>query len=232
MFTRKDIRQIIEECREIGDVGLNNGVYASIPHLEIDIVEPPGDFLGVNGNPAIFINGDTYKLLGSLHSNWVENKTIALKVGFLEHSPINVIGAIIHETGHAFNVAANINNTEANAYIFEIEVMLKLFKTNSPLLFGCTAADVQSYFASRLPYYNKVVNRNTYVASLVEHLKTQFELGPKDLVPTRVQPVTPTVFLRERFTLFAHSQWKKEHSIIMAAMRGDVEVKIEDGVRY
>lgn len=106
MLTSEHIQQIIKECRTIGNNGLDNGTHASIPELNIDIVSPPFDFLGVSGNPAIFINQHTFKYLGSLHERWVLNKTIALKISLLQESPIRVIGAIIHETGHAFNVAA------------------------------------------------------------------------------------------------------------------------------
>ena len=77
MLTESNIKEIIDECREIGDSGLNNGTNAFIPCLEIDILQPPCDFLGVQGNPAIFVNEQTYKLLGSQHENWVANRTIA-----------------------------------------------------------------------------------------------------------------------------------------------------------
>lgn len=84
--------------------------------------------------PAVDIMAN--KLLGAFHQNCVINKTIVLKDSFLMTKSIDVIGTIIHEIGHAFNVAAKIPNSEANAYIFEIEVMLKLLETDNPMLFG------------------------------------------------------------------------------------------------
>ncbi|TAL62816.1 MAG: hypothetical protein EPN84_05935, partial [Legionella sp.] len=155
MLTKYHIRLLIEGCRELSWIGLDNGTKASIPELEIDILVPPNDFLGVKGNPAIFINENTFRLLGALHEDWVLNKTIALKENFLLKPPMEIIGAILHETGHAFNVAAQIENTEGNAYVFEIEIIRKLLEEKSPLLFGCTGGDVKAYFENRLPFYKK-----------------------------------------------------------------------------
>lgn len=184
MFTKYHIRLIIEGCRDLGNNGLNNGTKGFIPELEIDVLSPPHDFLGVAGNPAIFVNEHTYKLLGAQHKEWVLNQTIVLKESFLKTTPIHIIGAIVHETGHAFNVAAQIENNEANAYIYEIEVLRKLLETQSPLLFGCTQKDLKSYFANRLPLYKHSTHHNEYLAQLVEETKQQFQLeqpSPKPL---------------------------------------------------
>lgn len=223
MLTKEDIRDIIEECRQIGASGLRNGIKADIPEIKVDILKPPRDFLGVNGNPAIFINQDTYKLLGSIHRNWILNKTIALKPGFLLKNTIDIIGIIIHETGHAFNVAAKIDNTEANAYIFEIEVLLKLLETDSPLLFGCTKEDVGSFFKTRLPDYNKGQRSNRYLANLIDEIKDQFKLEeimlPPAETPKEMKRGVPTIFVTSRYTLFAvptDSYWGREYNIVMS----------------
>ncbi|KTD43177.1 hypothetical protein [Legionella parisiensis] len=215
MLTSYHIRLLIEKCREMGWNGLNNGITASIPQLQIDILKPPHDFLGVQGNPAIFVNKSTYKLLGHLHKNWVMNQTIALKVSFFEQTMIDMIGEIIHEAGHAFNVAAKIANTEANAYIYEIEVIRKLLETKSPLLFGCTSGDIQSFFRKRLPYYNKEVSENKYLAQLVETIKQEFKL--EDDVPLE-QKSTKSISIFIQGTLFSQKQWTKEKEITLTKM--------------
>lgn len=99
------------------------------------------------------------------------NQTIALKTNFLNQKTVDIIGAIIHETGHAFNVSAKIANTEANAYIYEIEVLTKLLETKSPLLFGSTYEDLQSYFNERLPFYNRGISGNNYLPVWCKTLK-------------------------------------------------------------
>lgn len=200
MLTTYHIRLIIAECREIAWSG-PNGVNACIPDLEIDVLSPPNDFLGVKGNPAIYVNDKTFRLLGHLHQEWILNKTIALKVEFLQHSPIEIIGAIIHETGHAFAVAAQIENTENNAYIYEIVVLRKLLETKSDLLFGSSFTDLQRYFANRLSFYRMGAHQNKYLGKLVEEITAQF-----------LQESTTPQHLRGtalRCTFFAHKEDKE-----------------------
>ncbi|KTD70370.1 MULTISPECIES: hypothetical protein [Legionella] len=216
MLTNYHIRLLLDECREMGWNGLDNGVTASMPQLQVDLVEPPHDFLGVKGNPAVFINKDTYKLLGHLHENWVVNQTIALKTSFLKQQTVNIIGALVHEAGHAFNVSAKIANNEANAYIYEIEVMLKLLETNSPLLFGCTNNDIKSYFNERLPFYNKEISKNKYLAKLVDFIEEQFKLKEETLLSKDSKRIS--IFLTG-VTLFTHSHWNKENEIVSSKMR-------------
>jgi DNA polymerase III alpha subunit len=201
MFTNEDIKQIINDCRGIGDAGLSNKIHASIPDLTVDIVKPPIDFLGTSGNPAIFINKATFKLLGSLHSNWIVDKTIALKISLLNQAPIEVIGAIVHETGHAFNVAAKIENTEANAYIFEIEAMLQLLKAGTFRAYGCTESDVYSYFKSRLTYYIQGAKNNEYLATVIEKTKSQPKPIPQKSSLPKIEPVFSTLIIDKEITL-------------------------------
>lgn len=176
MLTLSHIKEIIEQCREIGNSALINGISAIIPCLEIDILQPPRDFLGVQGNPAVFVNKYTYKLLGKEHENWIMNGTIALKSSFLQSATIQVIGAIVHETGHAFNIAAGIVNSEANAYIFEIEVMLKLYQAGSLKLLGCSYDDLQRFFELRMSYYSAATSKNTSLKQLVQNIANEFAL--------------------------------------------------------
>lgn len=211
MLTDTHIKQIIQECREIGGDGLNNGIHATIPDISVDIVMPPLDFLGVNGNPAIFVNKATFKLLGSVHTNWIVDRTIALKTSLLNQKPIEVIGAIIHELGHAFNVAADIENSEANAYIFEIEVVRQLLKSNNLLSFNCSAGDVQAYFESRLPCYTQGVQSNEYLAILVAEIKSQDGPVPEQNESSKLPTILPAQVSGKRFTLFSHTAVKKSY---------------------
>ncbi|KTD38570.1 hypothetical protein Lnau_0558 [Legionella nautarum] len=176
MLTREQIREIIEECRRIGVSGLGNGRRTTIPFIKIDILRADGlDFTGVLGNSAIFINKNTHKMLSQYHSSWVANKTIAIKESLLLKPTIDIIGAIVHETGHAFNVEAKIANTEGNAYIFEIEVLLKLLESDYLSSFGCDKEDVGSYFQSRLANYH-METRNPYLAKRVDEIVEEFGL--------------------------------------------------------
>lgn len=188
MFKIYHIRLIIELCRQMSAEGLINEKPVTIPQLEIDIVLPE-EFLGVHNNPAIFVNSATYRQLKKFHINWVENRTLAFKQSFLTGETIDIIGAVIHETGHAFNVAANISNTEDNAYIYEIEVMRKLFATNSPLLFGCSFTEVQSYFKRRLAYYCINHKNNPKLNNLIESISIEFQLTQEKLQSN--SPPTP-----------------------------------------
>lgn len=181
MLTCEHIEQIIDQCREAGEIGLNNGIHASFPILYVDVVTPPLDFLGANSNPAIFINKETFKLLGSMHSNWIENRTIALKDSLLNKDPLDIIGAVVHETGHAFNVAAGIENSETNAYIFEIEVLYQLFRTNKLSVFDCSALDLRCYFMSRMPYYLTRAHHTPYLTDLIATINTEFKIEQKKL---------------------------------------------------
>ncbi|CDZ77591.1 hypothetical protein BN59_01875 [Legionella massiliensis] len=215
MLTIPHIMEIIQECREIGGDGLSNGVTAYIPDLEVDVLEPPCDFLGAQENPAIFVNDKTFHLLSWQHENWKENGTIALKYSFLKSSAIDIIGAIVHETGHAFNVAAKINNTEGNAYIFEIEVMLKLHETGNLKLFNCSDKDLKDFFKSRLSYYSKSTAGNPWLTQLVGTLKEQFDIEE----PPKFNEKKTRHFPAERYSFFDR-HWSKEQEIIERKISG------------
>lgn len=166
VLTKEDIKRIILACRIAGEYGLSNGCKACIKSLEVDFVSQDR-FLGAKENPAIFVNSNTYRLLGRYHQSWKVNETIVVKESILKESPMKIIGILVHETGHAFNVAAGITNSEANAYIFEIEVITRWFKNGHSLLFNCSKLDIQSYFESRLPYYRSEMIKNDYLTQLI-----------------------------------------------------------------
>jgi hypothetical protein len=226
MLRIEHIKQIIEECRELGEQGLDSGVKASIPDMLVDVVTPPSDFLGINGNPAIFVNQKTYNLLGALHSSWIVNKTIAVKEIFLAEKPINIIGAIIHETGHAFCVAAKIPNSEVNSYIFEIEVLLKLIEMKSPLLSHCSTKDIQSYFDSRIPYYNIGAGSNEHLVSLIKLVKSLYKSEPESLSALDIKKNLLAQFANERFTLFASTSKKQDVNLLMSQISISLEIKL------
>ncbi|AHE66966.1 hypothetical protein Loa_01413 [Legionella oakridgensis ATCC 33761 = DSM 21215] len=79
MLTKEDIQRIITECRIAGRHGLENGIQATIDDLIIDFLTPPNNFLGVGSNPAIFVNENTYKLLGRYHRTWEKIKPLLFK---------------------------------------------------------------------------------------------------------------------------------------------------------
>ncbi|KTD22496.1 hypothetical protein [Legionella londiniensis] len=178
MWTISDIQRIIHVCRCAGKKGLGNGNKGIIPPLEIDILTPPHDFLGIGENPAIFVNEHTFSLLGKHHNQWKENQTIAVKKDFLTLQTMQMIGILVHETGHAFNVAADIPNTEANAYIFEIEILSNWHQNKYTFYTDFSTDDLQKYFSSRLPYYRKETKNSSYLQELVKRIE---EEGQKNL---------------------------------------------------
>ncbi|KTC87503.1 MULTISPECIES: hypothetical protein [Legionella] len=227
MLTREQIREIIEECRRIGVSGLENGRRATIPFIKIDILRSNLNFTGALGNSAIFINKNTYNMLSQYHSGWVANKTIAIKESLLLKPTIDIIGTIVHETGHAFNVAAKIANSEGNAYIFEIEVILKLLESGKLLSFDCDRQEVERYFQSRLTNYH-MDTRNTYLATLVGQIVEEFGLQD-DRKEQHDKKLTSSEETKERtsqakvpslrllfFATPDNSQWKKENNLILS----------------
>ncbi|KTD39727.1 hypothetical protein [Legionella oakridgensis] len=171
MLTKEDIQRIITECRIAGRHGLENGIQATIDDLIIDFLTPPNNFLGVGSNPAIFVNENTYKLLGRYHRTWEKNKTIAVQENLLEKSSMQIIGILTHEVGHAFNVAAKISNSEENACIFEIEILSLWYRTRNPALFDCSKEDLLSYFKERLPNYQSTTHEDGYLARLIKNIQ-------------------------------------------------------------
>lgn len=118
------------------------------------------------------------------HEDWVPNITIAISHAYLiepKRNNIDIIGMLVHEAGHAFNVYGKLKNDEANAYVYEIETMLKLLKMNIlPRQFGLYKEDLQSYFKSRMEQYNLAIPNNPYLKILVEEITHDFNLDGKD----------------------------------------------------
>jgi hypothetical protein len=181
-MTYAQMKRILLYCRVLGYEGLKNGNSATIPELKIDLSEKNA-FIGVRGNPAIFVSEATYKKLKRFHEDWIPNITIAISLSYIlepKRSSVDVIGVLIHEAGHAFNVYAKIQNTEANAYVFEIEAMIKLF--NMSILsgqFDLSKTDLKTYFQSRLDQYCLETHNNPYLTKLVDYITDSFELNSK-----------------------------------------------------
>ncbi|MCP3968021.1 MAG: hypothetical protein GY750_06120 [Lentisphaerae bacterium] len=113
------INDIIEICSIEGTRGVVTG-RTSMRKIKI-VVHCNDCFLGAEGNPAIFISSKTYRLLsiqGQASSEWQPVFTIACNSKALNLSILTFVGILIHETGHAFNVAAGIYNSEANRLYF------------------------------------------------------------------------------------------------------------------
>ncbi len=207
MPTKEDVQIIIDKCRETAKDGLKNGIKGNIQELKVDFL-PPTNFLGGQDNPAIFVNRHTYNLLGKYHPSWVMNHTIAIKESLLDKPPILLVGVMVHETGHAFNVAAEIDNTEANAYLFEIEVLVLWSKTASPALLGCSKFELLDFLKSRLPYYRKEIKANHVLADLVREIEQntilnsigseddEGEGSPKSLSISLLETQNPPTFFK------------------------------------
>lgn len=178
-MTYAQMKRVLLYCRVLGFEGLRNGNSAVIPELQIDLFEKNA-FIGVKGNPAIFVSETTYKKLKRFHEDWIPNITIAISLPYVlepKRNNVDVVGVLTHEAGHAFNVYAKIPNTEANAYVFEIEAMLKLFAMSVlSRQFNLSKIDLKTYFQSRLEQYCLETNNNQYLSDLVDYITDSFEL--------------------------------------------------------
>ena len=204
MPTIKDAQSILETCKAFAtERGLKSGLKADIDGVELDFVTPPNDFLGVHSNPAIFVNEDTYKFLHKHHPTWKLNQTIAVKADVLSDlSKMNLIGIIAHEAGHAFHVAAEEANTEQNAYIFEVEILLHWFDTNHPIMKDVSQQELLDYFESRKPYYKAGIGLH----ETVDEIEVTIYLPLKE-------PVTLSADKKTTKPLFSKSAPSREVSI-------------------
>ncbi|WP_133127405.1 hypothetical protein [Legionella nagasakiensis] len=235
MLTKRDIQRIIDECRMAGNNGLGNGKRGTIDELVIDFLTPPNNFLGIGSNPAIFVNEKTYKLLGKYHRTWEKNKTIAVQEDFLDKPPMKVIGILVHETGHAFNIAAGISNTEANACIFEIEVLSLWYKTNNSTLFDCSKEDLLSYFEERLTNYRSVMDENEYLKNLVRDIREHTILDESECRPRPVKvrktrhPSRYELCLPSYLEISALILFKGKHALTLptASLEDKIEYDVE-----
>lgn len=171
MIRERDIQQVIELCQVFAkNTGLRNGKKANINHLRIDFLSPPNDFLGLSNNIAIFINDHTFRLLHQYHPNWVVNETIAVKDDFINYAPMLAVAVIAHEAGHAFNVAAQQANTEASAYLFEIEFLLYLRDFGGLDFFTLNTNELNGYFNSRMSTYRKEMKVHSGLRALIQEI--------------------------------------------------------------
>ncbi|QBR83141.1 hypothetical protein E3983_01490 [Legionella israelensis] len=207
------IERLLLMCRIKAMIGLGNKTNAFIPRLKIDLVSS-SLFLGVHGNPAIFVNKVTYRKLNKFYDSWIPNVTIAIKEDFFNASnrDIQIIGAIIHEAGHAFNVYAGLANTEANAYIFEIEVMMMLYHKNIlAALFDIKDKEIQSYFNARMKYFKMEANSDPYLKSLINRVKVRFQLSHE---PKLVSSESSGKSLQSDSSFFKQYVWGRESRIV------------------
>ncbi|AUH72612.1 hypothetical protein [Legionella sainthelensi] len=185
---QNDIYEIIDMCRIIARKG-TSWFHSSveIPELVLDFRPSSYAFLG-KGNPAIFVNSKTFQLtvdtraqeLKEGHSGpqWVENRTLVLSEDIV--APKNsfgsmlIIGIIIHETGHAYNLAAGLKNTESNAYLFEIEILCHMHENKMLYMQDNQLAD---YFTSRMPQYQSGLKTNPHLSKMISNIAIKFDLN-------------------------------------------------------
>ncbi|KTD62118.1 hypothetical protein [Legionella spiritensis] len=207
-MTYEEMKRILLYCQILGFEGLNNGHHAIIPELRINLPERH-TFLGVNSNPAIFVTEVTYKKLKKFHEDWIPNITIAIDHTYLlepKKNNIDIIGVLVHEAGHAFNVYAKIPNTEANAYIFEIEALFKLYKMGIlSRQFGIDAKDMITYFQSRMSQY-KIVDNNLYLKFLIDDITDIFRLEKKSHDLTKTDRIKSFVNAQIKIGFFNQGQ--------------------------
>lgn len=183
MMTYQEMKRILLYCQVLGFAGLRNHTYAIIPELKINLPQQ-NSFIGARGNPAIFVTEVTYNKLKRFHEDWIPNITIAISHAYLvepKRNTIDIIGILVHEAGHAFNVYGKIKNNEANAYVFEIETMYNLLKMGVlSRQFNLKKEDLGAYFQSRLEQYNIETPNHSYLRTLVDEISNEFNLDNKN----------------------------------------------------
>lgn len=128
-MTDDEIQEIIEVCRVIA---ANQGVI--IPTIMIDRSDI-AQAISSGTAVAVLTNEKSEKHASMIAKQrkedapkWVSGRVMAISGTIIKASANSMfaIGVIVHEVGHAYNIAAGITNTEANAQVFEIETLLKL----------------------------------------------------------------------------------------------------------
>ena len=142
---------IVNRCTTDARIGVN-GHTAHIPSINIDVVGP-GVFLGVGGNPAIFVSN---ALVARMNPKWTIYRTIVIRKARIKAPNVLATATLVHEMGHAFgHYAGDLKNNEANACNFEIGLLLAWANSrNTPLgMLGVPAEALRGYFSSRAQNY-------------------------------------------------------------------------------
>lgn len=228
-MTEQEMKEILKHCQELASKGLKNGYSAKIPELEINIPKL-NSFIGVN-NPAIFVTEVTYGKLGRFHEDWTPNITIAISQTFLRkyiNDKIRLIGILVHETGHAFNFYAGIPNSELNAYIFEIEILHKLYEEGvlSEKPYGITKEEMQSFFQFRLHKYKSTILKSDYLNALIANITDVFELKPTTSLPARVMTTATKINIQIKVGLFKKPKPSPEEDPFEQSVHVKPEIKI------
>lgn len=216
---REEIVELVNTCSNYAREGTPyHPEPVILPHFVLDF-RPPRGYLKDN-NPAIFVNERTFRLTANNrreekaeaenpdeYVDWVVNQTLVISENVLEEgSPKEKLlytGVIIHETGHGYNVAAGIPNTEANAYLFEIMVLKHLFDVQHEVVQGLTRENLVDYFKMRMPQY-KMGFSNVTLRGTVGDLANDFDLNDLLTVPK----VEPNPFQTARQVLFPNPEVK------------------------
>jgi len=193
ILNKDDLTKLIEFCKDNAKKGIGwlceKSVDLSDLIIDFDENKERQSFLG-KLNPAICINNKTYRYgkmqLGD-NIPWSVNKTILLSNELflpnwkLSFKLIDITGIVIHETGHAYNSAANIPNTEANAYLFEIFLLMKIYTENINIIGVFSRDDFTEYFQSRMSHYQKDFSGNEKLKQVVEILNKTFASPSKEV---------------------------------------------------
>jgi hypothetical protein len=177
----EEAQALIEICGNVALEGMAHVAKNSvvIPELYLDWIEGQDASAIGRDNIAIFVNVKTFALhqITGIAQNrhWIKDRTLAIRKAVLDSESLLHTGIIIHETGHAFNVVAGIANSERNAYIFEISVMLRLYQEQNKWICQYTAEDFSQYFISRMPQYKKGLPDET-LSILIKQIKLNFSL--------------------------------------------------------
>lgn len=149
-----EIQEIISACRS----------FAAIQ----DVVLPPIDIdrskiaRTLSENAVAVLTNASSNMAAKViaHANqmdtphWEAGRVICISDAIVNASAdsMQAIGVIVHEMGHAFNIAARKPNTEANAQVFEIEMLLHyLDKDKDNDVMAPEALD--AFFTRRIPRY-------------------------------------------------------------------------------
>jgi hypothetical protein len=153
-----EIQEIITACRTLA---AREGV--ALPPITIDTSKIART---LSEKAVAFLTNKSSKMAARMiarannmeEPNWDAGKVICISDTIItaRGNSMQAIGVIVHEMGHAYNIAANLPNTEANAQVFEIEVLLHFRHQNPEVIPGDHAYSDEAldlFFKERIVKY-------------------------------------------------------------------------------
>ncbi|MCC7006951.1 MAG: hypothetical protein IT497_09960 [Ottowia sp.] len=186
-----------------------------LAHVKVFISPKSGIGALLQGNPAICIR---YNQMQHAINVWRKNaqdyanehqseciphhliekgKCIILAQHVLQSTCIDQCGIIWHEYGHAYNETRQIKNTEANAYLFEVDMITAAWRQGVLQMYDVMAKDVHNYLGSRQNYFDNGTNE---LADKLAYLRA--------LLDIEVEP-----FQRERFNRYFWCAYSRQVSL-------------------